>query len=226
MEKNRDTKLILVTVLAVGVMGLSIGFAAFSNVLKINSAATVSPDASTFNVDFSSLDSEVETNPIIPEITQATTPKVTPAVSLAATNAVIDNSSDPTISNLNATFNAPGQKATYKFYAYNKGELDAFLKSVIYANVSGQTANKVCTAAQGTTDALVQKACEGIVVKVKVGNEAETTSGLTSITNHQLLKSASEPVTVTIEYLENSARADGDFTVSFGNISLNYSSVD
>ena len=33
MEKNRDTKLILVTVLAVGVMGLSIGFAAFSNVL-------------------------------------------------------------------------------------------------------------------------------------------------------------------------------------------------
>ena len=218
MEKNRDTKLILVTVLAVGVMGLSIGFAAFSNVLKINSAATVSPDASTFNVDFSSSDSEVETNPIVPEITQATT--------LAATNAVIDNSSDPTISNLNATFNAPGQKATYKFYAYNKGELDAFLKSVIYANVSGQTANKVCTAAPGTTDALVQKACEGIVVKVKVGNEAETTSGLTSITNHQLLKSASEPVTVTIEYLENSARADGDFTVSFGNISLNYSSVD
>ena len=99
MEKNRDTKLILVTVLAVGVMGLSIGFAAFSNVLKINSAATVSPDASTFNVDFSSSESEVETNPIVPEITQANTPEVTPAVSLAATNAVIDNSSDPTITN-------------------------------------------------------------------------------------------------------------------------------
>ena len=226
MEKQRNGQYLAIVALIIGVVGLSIGFSAFSNVLKIQASADVSPDASTFNVDFSSSDSEVETNPIVPEITQATTPEVTPAVSLAATNAVIDNSSDPTISNLNATFNAPGQKATYKFYAYNKGELDAFLKSVIYANVSGQTANKVCTAAQGTTDALVQKACEGIVVKVKVGNEAETTSGLASITNHQLLKSASEPVTVTIEYLENSARADGDFTVSFGNISLNYSSVD
>lgn len=226
MEKNRDLKLVLVTVLAVGIVGLSIGFAAFSNVLRINSSANVSPDEHSFNVDFSSSESAVEENDIVATMSSTELTDYNPAVPMSATNAKINNDTDPTISNLSATFNAPGQKAVYNFYAYNKGELDAYLKSIVYANVSGQTSNKVCTAGQGTTDALVQKACEGIVVKVKVGNEAETTSGLASITNHQLIKSASEPVTVTIEYLANSAVADGDFTVSFGDISLNYSSVD
>jgi hypothetical protein len=226
MEKNRDLKLVLVTVLTVGIVGLSIGFAAFSNVLRINSSAKVSPDENTFNVDFSTVDSEVKDGTVIPTMSASTLTDYEPAVPMSATNAKIDNTGDPTISNLNATFNAPGQKAVYSFYAYNSGELDAYLKSIVYANANGQTSNKVCTAGQGTTDALVQKACDGIVVKVKVGNEAETTSGLASITNHQLLKSASEPVTVTIEYLENSAVADGDFTVSFGDISLNYSSAD
>ncbi len=226
MEKNRDLKLVLVTVLAVGIVGLSIGFAAFSNVLRINSSANVSPDEHSFNVDFSSSESAVEENDIVATMSSTALTDYNPAVPMSATNAKINNDTDPTISNLSATFNAPGQKAVYNFYAYNKGELDAYLKSIVYANVSGQTSNKVCTAGQGTTDALVQKACEGIVVKVKVGSEAETTSGLASITNHQLIKSASEPVTVTIEYLANSAVADGDFTVSFGDISLNYSSVD
>lgn len=217
MEKNRTVQLIAILALVVGVVGLSIGFAAFSNTLKIKSNATVAPDKDTLNVDFSSSPTEVEAN----EITAVSNP-----VGLITTKATIDNTSDPVIKNLSATFTEPGQKATYSFYAYNAGHLQAYLKSIIYGNVSDNTTNKVCTAKEGTTDALVQKACNGISVKVKVGSEAETNSSVASISNHALTKGQAEPVTVTLEYAQDADRADGDFTVAFGDITLNYSSVD
>ena len=217
MEKNRTVQLIAILALVVGVIGLSIGFAAFSNTLKIKSSATVAPDKDTLNVDFSSSPTEVEAN----EITAVSNP-----VGLITTKATIDNTSDPVIKNLSATFTEPGQKATYSFYAYNAGQLQAYLKSIIYANVPDNTTNKVCTAKEGTTDALVQKACNGISVKVKVGSEAETNSSVASISNHALTKGQAEPVTVTLEYAQDADRADGDFTVAFGDITLNYSSVD
>lgn len=217
MEKNRTVQLIAILALVVGIIGLSIGFAAFSNTLKIKSSATVAPDKDTLNVDFSSSPTEVEAN----EITAVSNP-----VGLITTKATIDNTSDPVIKNLSATFTQPGQKATYSFYAYNAGQLQAYLKSIIYANVPDNTTNKVCTAKEGTTDALVQKACNGISVKVKVGSEAETNSSVASISNHALTKGQAEPVTVTLEYAQDADRADGDFTVAFGDITLNYSSVD
>lgn len=217
MEKNRKVQVIAIVALIVGIVGLSIGFAAFSSVLNIQTSANVKPDSSTMNVDFSSAEDKVE----VAEITPTATPN-----SLVTTNGVIDNSGDPTISNLSATFTEPGQSVVYKFYAYNAGELNAFLKSIVFSNVTGQNATKICTAGEGTTDALVQKACEQISVKVKVGNELETATGTASITGHTLAKSTGELVTVTLEYGAGDNRADGDFTVSFGDITLNYSSAD
>ena len=217
MEKNRKIQIIAIVALVIGIVGLSIGFAAFSSVLNIQASANVKPDSSTLNVDFSSAEDKVE----IAEITPTATPNT-----LVTTNGVIDNSGDPTISNLSATFTEPGQSVVYKFYAYNAGELNAYLKSIVFSNVTGQNATKICTAAQGTTDTLVQKACDKISVKVKVGNELETTTGKASITGHALSKGNGELVTVTLEYEAGADRADGDFTVAFGNITLNYSSVD
>lgn len=217
MEKNRKVQVISVFALVIAIVGLSIGFAAFSSVLNIQTSANVKPDSSTMNVDFSSAQDKVEVAEIIPTATPN---------SLVTTNAVIDNSVDPTISNLSATFTEPGQSVTYKFYAYNAGKLNAYLKSIVFGNVAGQNATKICTAGQGTTDALVQKACEKISVKVKVGNEIETTTGKASITGHTLAIDNGELVTVTLEYEAGAERADGDFTVAFGDITLNYSSVD
>ena len=217
MEKNRTGQVIAVIALVVGVIGLSIGFAAFSNTLKIQSSATVSPDVNTFNVDFSSSNTELLTNNITPSKSLDT---------LTATDAKINNSGDPTISNLSATFTEPGQTVTYNFYAYNVGELTAYLKSIVYSNVTGQSSTKVCTAGEDTDADLVSKACEGISLSVTVGNEAETTSGIASISNHSLAKDAAELVTVKLSYSADAERADGDFTVAFGDVSLNYSSVD
>ena len=216
MEKNRSGQFIALLALIVAIVGVSVGFAAFSSALSIQSSANVKPDQSTLNVDFSSSDTAVVTNAIKPTTTPTT---------VVATDATIDNSADPTISNLSATFTEPGQSATYSFYAYNAGELTAYLKSIIYGNATGETTNKVCKAKEGTTDALVQKACGGISLKVKVGTEAETSSGIASISNHSLGKKKSEEITVTLEYASDATRADGDFTVSFGDVTLNYSSV-
>ena len=216
MEKNRSGQFIALLALIVAIVGVSVGFAAFSSALRIQSSANVTPDQSTLNVDFSSSDTAVVTNAIKPTTTPTT---------VVATDATIDNSADPVIRNLSATFKEPGQKAVYTFYAYNAGELEAFLKSIVYENVSSKNSNKVCTAGEGTTDALVQKACEGISLKVKVGTDAETSSGIASISNHSLGKAKSEEITVTLEYASDATRADGDFTVSFGDVTLNYSSV-
>ena len=217
MEKNRKIQIIAIVALIVGIVGLSIGFAAFSSVLNIQTSANVKPDSSTLNVDFSTAEDKMEIAEIIPTATPN---------SLVTTNGVIDNSGDPTISKLSATFTEPGQSVVYKFYAYNAGELNAYLKSIVFSNVTDQNTTKICTAGQGTTDALVQKACDKISVKIKVGNELETTTGKASITGHALSKGNGELVTVTLEYEAGADRADGDFTVAFGNITLNYSSVD
>lgn len=218
MEKNRNSKVIAIAALLVAVVGLSLGFAAFSNTLHINSSANVTP-TNTFSVDFSSSDTALEINPVTP---------VKFPTTILATDATIENNIEPTITGLSATFSEPGQSATYTFYATNNGEYDAFLKSITYANAADATSFRVCTAEQdsGATDSLVQAACDDIQVSVQVGADTATTGSVPTITQHSLLKGAFEPVVVKIEYLANGDRADGNFSVAFGDISLLYSSVD
>lgn len=214
---ERSSRIIAVVALCVAVVGLTLGFAAFSNTLTISSDANVTPDASTFNVDFSSSNTALETNPIVP---------VKNPTSLVAGEATIDNTTNPTISGLSATFKNPGDKVTYTFYARNVGEYIAYLNSINFNNVASGSAPKKCTAGSGTTDTLVQAACDDITLSVKVGSEEETTGTKSSISGHTLAKNASEEIIVEIEYNAAGDRADGDFTVEFGDITLVYSSVD
>ena len=118
------------------------------------------------------------------------------------------------------TFTEPGQSATYTFYAYNAGEYIAYLKSIVFEG------NKVCTAQGETTQALVDTACTGISLSVKVGSEAATTSSVATITNHSLAKTGADEVTVVISYAEDAGRADGDFEVTLPSVVLTYKSVD
>ena len=215
MERDRSAKIIAIVALCVAIVGLSIGFAAFSNDLKIESSAKVSPNQNDFDVNFSA----------------SNTSELDGTVSAVGTNsatgedATIDNSASPTITGLKANFTEPGQKVTYSFYAHNAGKYAAYLNNVTYANVSGKTATKICTAGVGTDATMVEAACNGISVSVKVGNDTYTGS-MDSITNHLLALNAYEEVVVTIEYTSTASRADGDFEVAFGDIILTYDSVD
>ncbi len=219
MEKDRGTKVIAIVALLVGVVGLSIGFAAFSNTLTISSSAEVKPDASKFNVDFTSASSgEVSTSPIVAATKDPST--------LVAADGTIDNSSDPTVTGLKATFTEPGQSVTYNFWAKNIGEYIAYLKSITIANATNSQTYKKCTAKTGTTQSLVDTACNGISMTVQVGSEAATSSSVASITGHNLAIGDFDPIVVTISYASGSGIADGDFDVEFGDITLTYSSVD
>lgn len=219
MERNRGFKILSIIALLIGVVGLTLGFAAFTSTLTIRSSAEIKPAGNTFNVDFSSAANEVVANDITPTKNPET---------LEAKDAEIDNTAEPTISNLGATFTAPGQSVTYEFYAYNAGEYPAYLNSITYSNVTDSSSSKVCTPKTGTTVEYVASACNDIVVSVQVGTEAAVTGSKSGISNHTLAKNTGELVTVTITYekKENQTLADGDFTVEFGDITLDYSSVD
>ena len=162
MGENRTYKMLSVIALVLGVVGVTLGYAAFSNTLTINSEAEVTPDSSKFNVDFSTSTASVVADPVVPTLNP------TGVTGFTATSGTISNASDPVINNIKATFTEPGQKATYQFYAYNAGEYIAYLKSITF------NGTKTCAAVDpvdGATDALVQSACAGISLTVTVGSE-------------------------------------------------------
>lgn len=215
MDRDRSTKVIAIVALCVAIFGLSVGFAAFSNDLTIKSEATVKPNASDFDVNFSSSDTS-ETDGTV---------TATSTAGVTAQDATINNATAPTISGIKVEFTEPGQSAKYSFFAHNAGKYNAFLNNVTFKNVTDANANIVCVAAEGTNANMVASACQGISIKVKVGTTtfAEPTP---TITSHELLIDQYEPVEVTIEYKTGAARADGDFQVNIGDIVLTYGSVD
>ena len=215
MDRDRSTKVIAIVALCVAVFGLSVGFAAFSNDLTITSEATVKPNASDFDVNFSSSDTS-ETDGTV---------TATSTAGVTAQDATINNATAPTISGIKVEFTEPGQSAKYSFFAHNAGKYNAFLNNVTFKNAKDANANIACVAAEGTNANMVASACQGISIKVKVGTT--TFEGSTpTITSHELTIDQYEPVEVTIEYKTGAARADGDFQVNIGDIVLTYGSVD
>ena len=236
MEKDRGGRVIAIVALMIGVVGLTIGFAAFTNTLTIKSDATVTPDSSLLNVAFSNENAANTTAVTTPDISATLNPSN--VTDFTAEHATINNAATggPIIENLSVSFTAPGQTATYEFYTKNIGTLNAYLSNVVFNNVTGGSSSKVCTKVtenkttdQQATDALVAAACNDISLTLTLGSENFTTStaraGFNTATTHDLVSTASEKVTVTITYAANGAQADGDFTVDFGDIQLVYKSV-
>lgn len=245
MEKDRGTRVLALCALFVGVFGLSIGFAAFSNTLNISTTAKYTADDTQFDVDFFADDEAKSTTLAAPANVEVTgvgegTDK---AAKYDLSEVEIDNTTDgaaPTITGLNAEFTAPGQTVTYTFYAVNIGLYDAHLKSINAAKVKADD-YIVCTPVGDADATYVANACKDISLSVQVGSLTPLVisgnTGLTgntdSISNHVLAKDESDNVgdadtiTVTITYDgdADSQRVDGDFTVQFGDVSLVYASV-
>ena len=204
-RKYRQTQIITIIALVVVMLGVSVGFAAFSNVLTIGTTAAVKPDSSTFSVLFSS----------------SGTTQATSAVSGTGSGGATGGSasiSGTTISGLKANFTAPGQSVTYTFYAHNVGSYLAYLRNVTFGS------GKSCTAGSSTNDDMVNAACDDISISVTIGNSSYTESSF--VLGNTLEKGAYETIVVTISYSSNGDVADGDFSITFGDISLEYSSAE
>ncbi|MBO5121283.1 MAG: hypothetical protein J6C28_06340 [Bacilli bacterium] len=217
MEKERHIKILSIVALVLAIAGMSLGFAAFSTTLNISSSATVAPDSSNFKVGFyasttSALASEAQDH-------------VYPSTNGSATATSLYISEGTTsISSLKVGFTSPGESVTYSFYVGNSGEYDAYLRAINFNNAIGANSNKVCTAGTDATDSLVQAACNDISISVNV-HDITATSTSSSISGKVLYQKTFAPITITIEYAANGNRADGPFSVSFGDVSLDYSSA-
>lgn len=228
MEKDRSAKVLAIIALFIAVIGLSLGFAAFSQNLDIKPAAQVEPDKSSFRVVFSSNKNSLMTESITPTFTpgEVGAPKGDPAT--IANPDKGSTASNPTITGINAKFTAPGQTVTYTFYAFNDGEYDAYLRAITFNGSKTCTPSAELTNENAGSTESVEAACAGIKVKVTIGGETDYTEDVTKddFKSHLLSKGAGEEVKVEIKYEEASSIADGDFTVKLPDITLNYQSVD
>ena len=233
MERERRMKVIAVAVLVVAVVGLSLGFAAFSNVLTISPTAEVQP-INSMKVLFSSSNSsqeEIGTNIQIQYLPGGETtlyPNFTASIPVIS-NAVV---SAPTLSNLKATFIRPGESVTYTLYIHNDSTYDVSLSAIEFGN-------KTCSAKSGTSQTLVDAACDEIDISVTVGGgtnepiavtKTQKNSSSPTVTGHVLGTGEYETVKVTLSYDDLSGGSgntdlNGDFDVTFGDVTLTYVST-
>ena len=215
MEKERTTKVIAIVALLIAVAGLTIGFAAMSSTLIIKSSAEVKANENDFDVELSTKETEIGTDNVTKTVTGGAT---------AEDAIMISSLHNSTIENIKATFTSPGQSVKYSFYSYNKGKIKAYLNSITFNN----NPFKICIPGQNTNQELVNAACENITLTLEVGKDSSkitTTESVENINGHALDISTGEPIIVTISYTGDKV-ADGDFSVSFNDIDLNYDSVD
>lgn len=208
MYKTRKQKLFMIIALVAGIVSLSIGFAAFSTTLNISSSASVNPNSDSFKVKFSTNKDSLVVGTVTPSSKSS---------GLTASNGSINNTTNPTLTNLNATFTSPGQYVEYTVYARNEGEYTAYLNSVNFIG------DNVCRKIDDISDSLLSDACDGVVITVSIDETVYNET--TAISNHTLNKSEGEEIKVRLEYLSSSVLTDGSFSIEFPDITLVYSTI-
>ena len=156
---HRRNNIIIASLIIVAVL-MSVGYAAFSSTLKINSSGTI---ATTWRVEFSDIRTKTLTG--------------------GATN-----KSTPTASGTLATFNVdlvvPGDEATYEIDITNYGTLDAEIQGAsytvtgsedVYMRLSGVKKGDVIKACTGST-------CNKLTLTLSVGYNPLSTGQATSKT--------------------------------------------
>lgn len=247
MKRDRKSHKFVLLILLASVFTFSLGFAAYSSTLIINPVARVNPDPSTFRVVFSSSDQSVVTDPVEPMRCTATSSfcqSNSASLTFPISNASIENGTSPTISGFSATFDEVGEQISYKFYAHNTGEFDAYLTNIAFANVSSESSKKVCTAKIGTDATQAETACAHMLLQVDFGdasagnfvtfNQTDTNETITSTISNAngnndalvIPKNSYRTVYITVKYEDNSDVLDGDVSVDFGDITFSYSTTE
>lgn len=212
---KKYTRTLEILALFISICCLTSGFLAYSQYIRISSNLMYNQNDLNFKVIFSTTKDGKDVG-IIESIIQSDNSN------FKATNAIIDNSGNPTIKNIDINFTAPGQKVTYKFYAYNSGDYTAYLKNIVYNSVSNLNKNKICLSNQNQSYEQINSWCDNIKISIKV-NELNTTKTLSNIKNMKIVPRESQEIEVTIEYLYTDKPIGDNLEVIFGDITLYYS---
>ena len=215
-ERKKSNKLIYTLALSIAILSVSIGFLVISKQIKIQTNLTTHHNVLDYKIVFSSKSNGEQKTPIVPTII---------GNGATADNAVIINSVNPLITNLNVNFTEPGQKVKYNFYVYNKGDYTGYLNRIMFDNIGKTYNSKLCITQDGRVNESILKACDKVRLYVKVGNVI-TNKSLYDINGKYLRPRTAHPVEVTIEYLDNNIELYQPFDVFFGDIHLHYSIYD
>lgn len=224
MEKERSTKIIAIIALVIAVIGLSIGFAAYTRNLEITDLeGSVNPGAMDLDVFF---DNDQEKDNDLAVVKGVGTASVADETGATITNSDLNSGSNPTISGFRAKFTQKGQSVKYTFYVYNNSPYNAYLESV---NFTGNAPHKTCVAidTENTNDVNVQNACEDITLSLSVGNDTILSTGDASFKSHTIAAGTWQEVVVEIAY-DGTAHPvpDGDMKVTFDGIRLGYTTIE
>ena len=228
MEKEKGGRIIAIVALVIAVIGLSVGFAAFSTSLNINTAAKLTP-ANNWNVGFSTNGTSIA------DVSTASTK----AANESGNTGVIDVTKYTIGQNTNATLSATqGSSVSYSLNILNKGSLTAYLDEVDFDNVTVTCSNAPAgstsqidsntTSNGGNTTTITASECQAmfsVTLTIDQTDYTATTAGSGSIA-----AGSGVPVTLTVAYTNTAAaqaaaaKLDGDIIVSIGTITVVYTS--
>lgn len=233
MNRERRSKSLIIVALALTLMILTVGFAAFSETLNISSSATVTPNEEDFKITlygFNSSDAalDFELNGTLSEenLSSSVSHPSPTEEGASGTTALIDNSTH-TISNISVSLTKPTTGIAYYFIVKNEGLYDAYIDLSSFEENNGEyviIAPGTCVAEKDTTDSLVQATCENVVRALGVTN-----SNRTPIENGETIMEIPKGdyilLAYVIGYLETENLADGPFSVSFDDLKLSFSTA-
>lgn len=233
MEKDRNGKIIAIVALVVAVVGLSLGFAAYTSTLRIDTAANVAA-SNNWNVGFSTDNTTIE---------DVSTARIVNA-NENGNPGVIDVTKYTIAQNTNATLSTTtGSSVSYNLNILNKGSLTAYLDSVNFDNVAVTCTNAAAGSSNliegvagagtvsngGNTTTISNADCAKMFgVSLSIDGTSYTTT--TSNTSSSIAANNGVPVVLTVAYKDTAdARAvastlDGDIVVTLGPISVVYTS--
>ncbi len=210
---DRDSKIIAIVALIVAVVGLGIGFAAFTANLTISSSAKVTPSASNFKVKFKE------------STLSCGSGSTTGSGSVSKTGTLNETS----ISGLEVTLTKPGDSVTCTATITAEGDYEAYLTAI-------NTNKLTCNPKAGNTFAsLGNKACEGIKATFSIGTATATATTQASSNAATLGESfkiskggntfGTQTLTIKIEYLSSATPTDEELNITVPTTTLVYETV-
>lgn len=224
-KKSKNKKSLVVVLCAmVVVLGLTIGFAAYSRNLDIsNIGANVNPDDVDLDVIFDNDQTEANNLSVVKGVgTGADSSEAGAVITNPAVSGVA-----PVISGFTSKFTEKGQVVEYKFYVHNQSPYTAFLQGAQFTNEAGT--HKSCSAvSSGASNATtIENACKDISLSLVVDGNTILSTADAEFESHSIDVNSFKEITVRIAYDGvDYPLPDGDMRVTFDGIRLLYTTIE
>ena len=228
MRKDKKLRIVAIIALTISVVGLTLGFAAFSNTLTISSSATVSPDEADFDINVYGLEIRTNDTDVYDEESYKSTTTSAPLIDGNAKEKkpvkISNNGNSITISDISVDLIKPGDSITYNFIIKNEGQYDAYIDTSLFDKIfDGESIG--CTPGPDATPELVENACRWIISSPMFMDPSG--NHILSGETYELAKGDYILLDIMVLYVDNASvpRADGNFSVEFPDATIEFMSV-